>query len=56
MNEYLGANIETTYESLRQTKSNNRLFERRAILFMAFINVGKLNDFFHHHHNQQHSL
>lgn len=41
MNEYQGVNIEPTYESLPQTKANgNRLFERRAITFMAFINVG----------------
>ena len=39
MNEYQGDNIEPTYESLHKA-NGNRLFERRAITFMAFINVG----------------
>lgn len=42
MNEYQGVNLEPTYETLQQTKVNdNHLFERRAITFMAFINVGQ---------------
>lgn len=41
MNEYQGVNIEPTFESPQQTKANgNNSFERRAIIFMAFINVG----------------
>lgn len=41
MNEYQGVNIEPTDESLQPIKVNDdHLFERRAITFMAFINVG----------------
>lgn len=41
MNEYQGVNIDPTEESLQQTKNDDRLFQRRAITFMGFINVGK---------------
>lgn len=43
MNEYRGNNIESTEESVTQTKSNvQNVFHRRALTFMAFINVGQL--------------
>lgn len=42
MNVYQGVNIEPTDDTLLQTKVNeNRLFERRAVTFAAFISVGK---------------
>lgn len=40
MNEFRDNSIEPTFENIANEANINRVFQRRALTFMAFINVG----------------